>query len=537
MDGARNSVPLQSFPEALHDLLRSELDLDASGDVGFSDVRTMVAAYKTEKQRISFLKWLIVGGGVVLVFMSAATFGVSFAAAELAKEVEPNAHGVMTVRSSGAPMLSSEYTMSGTELVTTSNRRLQLANTSTDGFHVHLMDMGKTTQRQACSAYAQGAASELNMHMAGGVHHFSIDLVQDNCMVGQAVYARQAIDWTLECPTGSDVCHVYTATVPQQHPRGELRDTPPSSGPGYEVHGNSNRRLGFGVPFVPLPFVPVQRQYVGIDPSLPVYHERRWMSWFTGETSYMPVSYVTIAVLNLPTKYTSFRSGYVQQDVWENKEEGRYVVQRECYPWLSPLCGSNKADCVEDSYDINPHGVVPIIKHYCAHYECCVTSVICTYMHDVGRITQEEWEVSQAAGGDLPELVYRGYRYWADVTVGDLNALQGMPKEQMEMEMVWEYFVKSYLKQIAWFKRHPVGEFNLMGSAMMLAGYPVCGILGLLQHLFPTLMALVQVEIARIIGHVAATVYFVSQVPSTSALAVSSVFMFAVRITRIGKTT
>jgi len=136
-------------------------------------------------------------------------------------------------------------------------------------------------------------------------------------------------------------------------------------------------------------------------------------------------------------------------------------------------------------------------------------TVICTQMRKVGRLSQGEWESSRMAGKQMPALVYQGYRYWADVMLENLKTVEGTTNVQLEI--IAEFFVKAYARQLGWFQQRSWGEFSLIGVGLMLVGYPLCFIMGSLNVALPSLMGHFQVGTALTIQHMAALIYHTNQ--------------------------
>lgn len=140
-----------------------------------------------------------------LVLSSASTFGVSYAAVELAKETEPNANGVMVISGSGEnrPALSPEPTiMDGIVIVRGLNRRLL------QGEQIQVRDMTIPQSRvaEACQLFHQGAASNLVVAVDGVDYRVSTTQFDHSCVTASGSYDGGF--WNVFCPEGHDECDI-----------------------------------------------------------------------------------------------------------------------------------------------------------------------------------------------------------------------------------------------------------------------------------------------------------------------------------------
>lgn len=212
------SIKFGEFPVEMQQLLK-EFDTDASGGINVSELNAMVQAYKESKRQRWLLQVMLAVTLFALILSSASTFGVSYAAVQLAKDTEPNANGVMVLSIPGQsgetrPALTPELTITdGIEIVDGLRRRLQ-QNVSQD-----FTDLTITESRvvEACHLFHQGAASHLVVTIDDEDYRVSPTRFHRSCSFASGSYDDGF--WSLDCPGESEVCDVSAEMMQSQGDR------------------------------------------------------------------------------------------------------------------------------------------------------------------------------------------------------------------------------------------------------------------------------------------------------------------------------
>jgi len=88
-----------SDAQSQFDAIFTELDVNSNGTLDRNEAFTLIQKWdKTKKANVSlkkYLFWILVASGVVIVLLSAAVFGASYAAAQAAKDVKVDESGKM----------------------------------------------------------------------------------------------------------------------------------------------------------------------------------------------------------------------------------------------------------------------------------------------------------------------------------------------------------------------------------------------------------------------------------------------------------
>jgi len=242
------SLKLTEFPQEVQQLMK-EFDTDGSGGINVRELGAMINAYKDAKRQRRFLQVTLAVVLFALVLSSASTFGVSYAAIQLAKDTEPNAYGVLVLSNSGQsgetrPALSPEPTITdGIEIVHGLRRRLQ-QNFSQQNFSQNLARVITITESrvvEACHLFHQGAASHLVVAIDDQDYRVSATRFHRSCTFASGSY--DAGFWSLSCPAESEVCDVSLEMPEMQQSQGERRLERALS---PKVHANVDGSFGIG---------------------------------------------------------------------------------------------------------------------------------------------------------------------------------------------------------------------------------------------------------------------------------------------------
>jgi len=214
------SLKLAEMPPEMHDLMK-QFDADGSGGIGLNDLRGMVEAYRDSKRNQSLLQLTLLIVALALMLSSASTFGVSFAAVQLAKDTEPNSEGVIVLRGGGEnrPALSPEFTITdGVETVHDGEenglaRRLQNGHAENQT-SVTVVTITESKVAQACHLFHQGAASNLVIAIDRQHYRVSPTRFHDDCMTASGHFDSGV--WNVFCPGDGEVCHA-SVILPQNH--------------------------------------------------------------------------------------------------------------------------------------------------------------------------------------------------------------------------------------------------------------------------------------------------------------------------------
>jgi len=213
---AHKSLKFSEMPQDMQDVMK-QFDMDGSGGINVGELEKMVEAYRDSKRQQRLLKMVLAVVVVALVLSTASTFAVSFAAVQLAKDTEPNADGVMTLRNhdENRPALSPELTITdGVEAVDVAEglaRRLQngLAQNQTT---VSVVSIKESKVTQACKLFHQGAASNLVIAVNQQDYRVSPSRFHHSCNTAGGSFDSGL--WSLFCPGDGQVCDV-TVLIPQ----------------------------------------------------------------------------------------------------------------------------------------------------------------------------------------------------------------------------------------------------------------------------------------------------------------------------------
>jgi hypothetical protein len=225
--GRAGSLKLAELPDEMQDLMR-EFDMDGSGGINVHELYVMVQAYKDSKRQQRLLKVVLAIVLFALVMSSASTFGVSYAAVELAKDTQPNANGVIVLSDAGhwgenRPALSPELTITdGIETSEDGIRRLLsrrlpdnvtedgLDNlTEEDGLALDwepVITITESRVTEACHLFHQGAASNLVITVDDQDFRVSPTRFHHSCMTASGSYDGGV--WSLLCYGDNEVCDV-----------------------------------------------------------------------------------------------------------------------------------------------------------------------------------------------------------------------------------------------------------------------------------------------------------------------------------------
>jgi len=205
------SLKIQEMPEDIQEMMR-EFDKDGTGGINVNDLKDMVQAYRNSKRQQRFLLSVL---GIVLfalVLSIASTFGVSYAAIQMAKDMEPNDNGVLVLtghQGEEKPALSPEYTITdgveSAEVAQGLARRLQNVLQDQDSVTV---DVTITESRvaEACRLFHQGAATHLVIAIDDEDYRVSPTRFHHSCMFASGSFDHGL--WNVLCPGDGEVCDV-----------------------------------------------------------------------------------------------------------------------------------------------------------------------------------------------------------------------------------------------------------------------------------------------------------------------------------------
>lgn len=282
----RRSLEISELPVEMQDLMR-EFDRDGSGGLNITELHAMISAYKDSKRQQKLLQVVLTIVLFALVLSSAATFGVSYAAVELAKDTAPNADGVLVLSSTGdqgenRPALSPEFTITeGVEVAEALVRRMQggfaedsdlqgdfaedVEASDSQGSYAEdsdsqgglILNISESRVAETCNLFHQGAASNLVISIYGDDFRVSPTRFHSSCMLARGTFDGGS--WTLGCPGDNEDCNIFVSMPPHwSHRRlrngrllerslmGKTYFRPP---PSPDVVGNSYQELMWsGVP-------------------------------------------------------------------------------------------------------------------------------------------------------------------------------------------------------------------------------------------------------------------------------------------------
>jgi hypothetical protein len=202
------SLKFSEMPDDMQDLLK-QFDADDSGGINVSELHAMVHAYRDSKRQQRLLQVLLAVVAFALILSTASTFGVSYAAIQLAKDTEPNADGVMVLRDHDRPALSPEYTI--TDSVESVDVAQGLARRLQNGFaqnqtSVNVVTITESKVAEACHLFHQGAASSLVIAIEDQDYRVSPTRFHHSCMTAGGSFDSGL--WSLFCPGDGQVCEV-----------------------------------------------------------------------------------------------------------------------------------------------------------------------------------------------------------------------------------------------------------------------------------------------------------------------------------------